>query len=98
MGPRFIDSFMIFSCVGRVAYWLDHSDNLIHIHNTFHVSQLRKCVADDSIVISLNDIRLDECMNYVEKPIAVLDRKTKTLHNKVVFLVKVQWQHQRGSK
>ena len=75
--------------MGRVSYRLDLPDEISQIHNTFHVSQLRKCIADDSVVISLDDIQVDECLNYVERPITILDRKTKTLRNKVVNLVKV---------
>ena len=77
--------------VGKVSYRLDLPDELIQIHNTFHVSQIRKCMADDSTVVPLDDIQVDELLNNVKRPIVVLDRKTKTLCNKVVGLVKVQW-------
>ena len=53
------------------------------------MSQLPKYVADEVIVISLDDIQVDGSLNYVEKPIAVLDRKTKALCNKVVKLMMV---------
>ena len=55
-------------------------------------------MADDSAVIPLDDIQLDDRLNYVERPVAILDRKTKALRNKVVSLVKVQWQHRKGSE
>ena len=54
-------------------------------------------MVDDSVVVSLDDIQVDEYLNYVERPVAILDRKTMALHNKVVYLVKVQWQHHKGS-
>ena len=60
------------------------------------MSQLRKYVADEAAIISLDDIQVDESMNYVEKPIVIIDRKTKTLRNKELRLVKVRWQHQKG--
>ena len=66
--------------------------------NTFHVFQHRTCVADESSAISLDDIKVDGGLNYVERPIAILDRKTNGLRNKEVKLVKVKWQHRRGSK
>lgn len=56
-------------------YRLDLPYELSQIHNTFHVSQLRKYLSDKSAVISLDEIQVDESLNYVEKPIAVLDRK-----------------------
>ena len=48
-------------------------------------------------MVPLDDIHVDERQNYMEKPIMVLDEKTKTLCNKVVDLIKVQWQHRKGS-
>ena len=77
---------------------MDLPEDLNKIHNTFYVSQLRKCVADDSTVVLLDDIQIDDRLNYVEGPLVIFDWKTKALHNKVVSLVKVQWQHQKGSE
>nr|KAJ0204071.1 hypothetical protein LSAT_V11C500265800 [Lactuca sativa] len=76
--------------VGRVAYHLDLPEELSQIHRTFHVSQLRKCLVDDSTVVPLEDIQVDDRLNYIKRPVAILDQKTKTLRNKVVELVKVQ--------
>ncbi|KAI3727497.1 hypothetical protein L6452_16113 [Arctium lappa] len=98
LGPRYIGPYKVIARVGKVAYRLELPDELSLIHNTFHVSQLRKCVVDESAVIPLEDIQIDERLNYVEKPIAIVERKTKTLRNKVIGLVKVQWQHQKGSE
>ena len=74
-------------------------DELSLIHNTFHVSQLRKCIVDETAVIPVEDIQIDEHLNYVEKPIAVVDRKSKTLRSgRTVHTVKVQWKHRKGSE
>lgn len=56
MGPRFIGSFRVLAWVGKVSYWLDLPKKLSQIHNIFHVSQPRKCLADESAVVPLNDI------------------------------------------
>ena len=55
-------------------------------------------MANESAVVPLEDIQVDSSLNYIKRPVAILDRKTKTLRNKVVQLVKVQWQHRKGSK
>ena len=89
LGPQFIGPLRVIARVGKISYRLDLPEELSQIHNTFHVSQLLKCVADESSVISLDDIQLDGSLNYVERPVAILDRKTKNLLNKEVRLVKV---------
>ena len=68
--------------MGKVSYQLELPDELSQIHNTFHVSQLWKCLSYDSTVIPLDDIQVDERLNYVEILIAVIDRKIKSLHKK----------------
>ena len=73
--------------MGKVAYRLELPAELDHIHDTFYVSQLRKCIADESVVVPLEDIQVDTSRNYTEKPIAILDRKIKVLRNKEVPLV-----------
>ena len=65
-------------------------EELGRIHDTSHVSQLRKCTTDEATVFPLEDVQVDDHLNYVEKPIAILDWRLKTLRNKVVNLLKVQ--------
>lgn len=59
------------------------------IHTMLHVSQLQKCLVDDSKVVALEDIQVDDSLNYIERTVAILDRKMKTFRYKVVELVKV---------
>ena len=65
------------------------------MHNTFHVSQLHKCVVDESVVVPLDDIQVNDLLNFMERLVVILDRKIKALGNKVVPLFKVQCQHQK---
>ena len=65
--------------VGKVAYKLDFPEDPSQIHNTFHVSQLRKCVADESVVVPLDDVHVDDRLNYAESLVKILDREIKTL-------------------
>ena len=97
LSPRYIGPFRIIARVGEVAYHLDLPAELEGIHSTFHVSHLRKCLADEAQHVPLNDIELDKRLNYVEQPIEIVDRKEKQLRNKSIPLVKVIWKHRRGS-
>ncbi|KAD6796649.1 hypothetical protein E3N88_07545 [Mikania micrantha] len=76
--------------VGKVAYRLDLPDELSGIHPTFHVSHLRKCLADDVAYVPLNDIEVDERLNYIEQPVAIVDTKEKRLRNKMIRQVKAK--------
>ncbi|KAJ9544814.1 hypothetical protein OSB04_024521 [Centaurea solstitialis] len=98
LGPRYIGPFTVLARVGKVAYRLELPAVLGQIHSTFHVSQLRKCLADETAHIPLDDIQVDESLNYVERPVAVIDRKVKRLRRKEIGIVKVQWQHRKGSE
>ena len=98
LGPQYIGPFRVIARIGRVAYRLELPAELGQIHDTFHVSQLRKCIADESAVVPLEDIQVDVGLNYIERPVAIRDRKIKVLRNKEVPLVQVQWQHQKGSE
>ena len=98
LGPRFIVCLWVISRVSKVPYRLGLPSELSHIFNSFHVSQLRKCVLDNEIVVLLDDIQVDEHLDYVERTVAILERKMKFLRNKEIPLVKVQWQYQRGSE
>ncbi|XP_021975369.1 uncharacterized protein LOC110870501 [Helianthus annuus] len=97
LGPRYIGHFKVLARVGRVAYQLDLPPILEGIHNIFHVSQLRKCLSDETACVSHDDIVLDERLNYVERPIAIKDSMVTHLRNKAIKQVLVQWQHRKGS-
>ena len=90
LGPRFIGPFRISARACKITYWLDLSNEFTQIHNTLHVPQFQKCVVDEFAVVPLDDIQVDDRLNYMERPVEILDRNTKALHNKEVSLVKVQ--------
>ncbi|XP_076932245.1 uncharacterized protein LOC143597707 [Bidens hawaiensis] len=82
--PRYIGPFKIIARVGEVAYKLDLLAELEGIHSTFHVSHLRKCLADDTSHVPLMDIEVYERLNYIEKPVKIVDHKDKQLRQKVI--------------
>ncbi|XP_022031408.1 uncharacterized protein LOC110932377 [Helianthus annuus] len=95
LGPRYIGPFKIFARIVEVAYRLELPPTLDDIHNVFHVSQLRKCLADETSYILLEDIEVDKRMNYIERPITIKDSKVQTLRNKKIKQVLAQWQHKK---
>ena len=56
LGPRYIGPFRVTARVDKLTCRLELPEELSQIHDTFHVSQLRKCVADEAVVVPLRDI------------------------------------------
>nr|GEW79505.1 hypothetical protein [Tanacetum cinerariifolium] len=97
ISPRFIGPFKILKRVGEVAYVLELPKEIRGIYNTFHVSYLRKCLAEESSVITLDDLEIDLELTSREEPITVIGKKSRQLVNKIIPLVKVEWKHRKGS-
>ncbi|KAL5573095.1 hypothetical protein UlMin_022693 [Ulmus minor] len=95
LSPRYIGPFEILERIGKVAYKLALPPNLSSVHNVFHVSMLKKYVQDPSHVLEHEPIEVHEDLTYEEKPVQILDRKEKTLRNKVIPLVKVLWRNHK---
>lgn len=96
LSPRYIGPFEIIERVGEVAYKLKLPSELRGIHNTFHVSNLRKCLVTPDQAVQLPEIQVNEKLFFIEEPEAITDRKVKVLRNKKIGLVKVQWRHHKG--
>src|SRR5262249_39102481 len=91
--PRFIGPFEVLERVGAVAYRLALPPSLDGVHDVFHVSMLKRYLADPSHVVDLPPVAIRPDLSYEEHPIRILDRKTQELRSKSIPLVKVLWQH-----
>ncbi|KAD4178039.1 hypothetical protein E3N88_26630 [Mikania micrantha] len=96
LAPRYVGLFKILEQIGKVAYKLELPPELSNVHPTFHVSNLRKCLADQDLQVSLDDIRIDDTMHFVEKPVEIMDREVKQLKRSRIPIVKVRWESKRG--
>ncbi|GKE52287.1 putative reverse transcriptase domain-containing protein [Tanacetum coccineum] len=94
--PRFVGPFEIIEKVGPVAYILDLPEELDGVHDTFHVSNLKKCLADPKLQLPLDEIRVDAKLNFVEEPVEILEREFKKLKRSRIAIVKVRWNSKRG--
>ncbi|GJT10954.1 putative reverse transcriptase domain-containing protein [Tanacetum coccineum] len=90
------DRFKIIERIGPVAYRLELPEKLRGIHNTFHVSNLKKCLADENLVIPLEEIQLDDKLHFIEEPVEIMDREVKQLKQSRIPIVKVRWNSRRG--
>ncbi|GJW74689.1 putative reverse transcriptase domain-containing protein [Tanacetum coccineum] len=82
--------------VGAVAYKLELPQELSRVHNTFHVSNLKKCYSDDPLVVPLEGLQVDDKLHFVEEPVEIMDREVKQLRRSRVPIVKVRWNSRRG--
>lgn len=96
LGPRFIGPFEILERVGKVAYKLRLPDELQGVHDVFHVSHLRKCLAEEDRHVPMNEIQIDDKLNFIEKPLEIEDRKVRKLKKTRYNLIKVRWNSRRG--
>ncbi|GJW01486.1 putative reverse transcriptase domain-containing protein [Tanacetum coccineum] len=98
LAPRFVGPFEIIEKVGPVAYRLDLPEELNGVHDTFHVSNLKKCLADPTLQVPLDEIRVDAKLNFVEEPVEILEREFKKLKRSRIAIIKVRWNSKRGPK
>ncbi|GJY77064.1 hypothetical protein Tco_0482180 [Tanacetum coccineum] len=75
---------------------LELPQELSRVHHTFHVSNLKKCYADEPLVMLLEGIHVDDKLQFVEVPVEIMEREIKRLKRSRIPLVKVNWNSRRG--
>ncbi|GJX43316.1 putative reverse transcriptase domain-containing protein [Tanacetum coccineum] len=86
----------IIAKVGTVAYRLELPEQLSRVRSTFHVSNLKKCLSDKTLVILLDEIQIDEKLQFIKEPIKIMDREVKCLKQSRITIVKVHRNSRRG--
>nr|GEY10974.1 putative reverse transcriptase domain-containing protein [Tanacetum cinerariifolium] len=79
LNPCYIRPFHIIERIDLVAYRLELPQELSKVHNVFHICNLKKCLSDDALVIPLEEIQLDDKLNFIEEPVEIMDREVKQL-------------------
>nr|GFC71629.1 putative reverse transcriptase domain-containing protein [Tanacetum cinerariifolium] len=96
LNPRYVGPFKVLERVGDVSYKIDLPKELSRVHNTFYVSNLKKCHADEPLAVPLDGLHFDDKLYFVEEPVEIMDREVKWLKQIRILLVKVRWNSKRG--
>nr|GEW94263.1 putative reverse transcriptase domain-containing protein [Tanacetum cinerariifolium] len=96
LNPIYIGPFKVLAKVVTVAYRLKLPKQLSRVHNTFHVSNLKKYLSDEPLAISLDEVHIDDKLRFVEELVEVMDREVKQLKQSHIPIIKVRWNFKRG--
>nr|GEY76286.1 putative reverse transcriptase domain-containing protein [Tanacetum cinerariifolium] len=96
LNTRYIGPFKVLAKVRTVAYRLELPQQLSRVHITFHVSNLKKCLSDEPLAISLDELHIDDKLYFVEEPVEIMDQEIKRLRQSCILIIKVRWNSKRG--
>ncbi|GJR55232.1 hypothetical protein Tco_1405753 [Tanacetum coccineum] len=96
LNPRYVGPFKVLAKVEAIAYRLELPKDLSRVRHTFHVSNLKKCYADEPLAMPLEGIHVDDKLQFMEEPVEIMEREIKQLKRSRIPLVKVRWNSRRG--
>nr|GEV52377.1 putative reverse transcriptase domain-containing protein [Tanacetum cinerariifolium] len=96
LNARYIGPFKILAKVGTIAYRIELLEQLGRVYSTFHMSDLKKCLFDETLVIPLDEIQIDDKIHFIEEPIESMDREVKHFKQIRILIVKVRWNSRIG--
>ncbi|GJW34411.1 putative reverse transcriptase domain-containing protein, partial [Tanacetum coccineum] len=96
LNPCYIGPLKILAKVGTVSYRLELPEQISRVYSTFHVSNMKKCFSDEPLAIPLDEIQIDDKLNFIEEPVEIMDREVKRLKQSRIPIVKVRRNSRRG--
>ncbi|GJY36638.1 putative reverse transcriptase domain-containing protein [Tanacetum coccineum] len=96
LNPRYVGPFKVLEKVGAVAYKLELPQELNRVHNTFYVSNMKQCHADEPLTVLWDGLHINDKLYFVEEPVIIMDRDIKRLKQSRIPLVKVRWNLRKG--
>nr|GFA86712.1 putative reverse transcriptase domain-containing protein [Tanacetum cinerariifolium] len=96
LNPRYIRPLKVLPKVETVSYRLKLPEQLSKVHSMFHVSNLKKCLSNEPLAISLDELHIDDKLHFVEEPVEIIDREVKQLKQSCIPIIKVRWNSRRG--
>nr|GFB72519.1 putative reverse transcriptase domain-containing protein [Tanacetum cinerariifolium] len=89
LNPRYVGPFKVLEEIGKVAYKLEFLEELRRVHNTFRVSNLKKCHADKPLAVPLDGLHFDDKLYFVKEPVEIVDCEVKRLKRSRIPLVEI---------
>nr|GEX57479.1 putative reverse transcriptase domain-containing protein [Tanacetum cinerariifolium] len=77
LNPRYVGPFKVLEKIGKVSSKLELLEELSRVHNTFHVSNLKKCHAEEPLAVPFDGLHFDDKLHFVEEPVEIIDQEVK---------------------
>ncbi|GJW43645.1 putative reverse transcriptase domain-containing protein [Tanacetum coccineum] len=96
LNPRYVGRVLCMDKGESVAYKLELPKELSRVHNTCHVSNLKKCYVNEPLAIPLDGLHFDDKLQFLKEPVEIMDCEFKWLKQSHILIIKVRWNSRRG--